>query len=74
MKTVLITSDFFSQYELYRTADVEELKDIIRAYEAGEDIAPNPDRHQLIGSQDEISTEDAKQRTDEIIYFEDIIS
>lgn len=68
---VLITEDFYTDYELYETEDINELKDYISHMSNGESAELDETRHILIGSQDDIDTETAIKEADEIIYISD---
>ena len=70
---VLIAADFLSEYELYETNDIEDLKDITRRFENGENVAPDTTKHKLIGSQDDMLASEARAAADEIIYVCDLI-
>lgn len=78
MVKVLITTDFFSDYELYETSDADDLKrfaiETAKAWN-GECEYPELDesKHHLIGSMDDISTEEATAQADMIIYPLDLI-
>ena len=60
---VMITSDFYSEYELYRTEDPEDIKKDITNIDTS--------KHELIGSHDDIWTDEALKMADEVIYIED---
>ena len=68
---VMIAADFYSEYELYKTEDPEDLEKVTAAYVNGEDITPDPGKHELIGSQDNIFFDDAKAMTDKVIFLSD---
>lgn len=67
---VLITADFFSDFELYETTDPAALKEAARrAMLYGEPIADPV--HVLTGSIDNMTTEEATAAADMIIYTRD---
>lgn len=68
---VLITEDFYSNYELYETEDISELKDYVSLMANGKSAELDETRHILVGSQDDIDTETAIKEADEIIYISD---
>lgn len=74
----LITSDFYYEYQLLKTSDIEIARRIAEAYANYENPAPaDMDRVQIIGSHDDICTSEALKMADEIIYLyeyeEDVI-
>jgi len=69
---VLITSDFYTDYELYETEKPNGLKNWVALSMMQPDPLPlNPNVYRLIGTQDEITEEDARSQADEIIYTSD---
>lgn len=74
--TVLITTDFYAEYELYKTDDIDDLKHVTKLMVNGDDvIEPDPAHHKLIGSNlgtgKDIDTQTAIKMADEIIYLSD---
>ena len=66
---VLFTTDFFSEYELYKTADADGLiEEAKRAYIDGATI--DTVKHVLIGCQDDFTADIARKLADKIIYVE----
>lgn len=71
-KLVLVTSDFYSEYELYRTSDVEDLKEYFRKLLKEENVDPDPAKHELIGNQDDIwNIRPFLKIIDEVFYIYD---
>lgn len=70
--TVMISSDFLSEYELYKTDDITGLLENVKnAYINGATI--DTAKYNCIGSHDDILTADAIQIAQRIIYIVDII-
>ena len=67
------TSDFYTEYEIYKTDNITGLKNYvaIMALDNTSDIKLDPIKYQLIGSQDNIDTETALKMADEVIYISD---
>ena len=70
---VLIASDFYSEYELYETDDIDDLREVTRRMANGENCAPDPSKHILLGSQDDYWLEDVQAEADETIFITDLI-
>lgn len=68
--TVLIY-DGINDYCLYRTDDLEGLKQAIADYMADDSVLPDPEKHQLICNQDEIYRDVAEKIADEVLHTED---
>lgn len=68
MTTILVTTDFYSEFELYETTDPDDLKEYLTALYNGESVEIDETKHELIGSQDDIDTQDAINAADETIY------
>lgn len=70
---VMVTSDFYMDYELYKTDDPEGLENIIKtAYLTETDPEIDRDKYQVIGNQDDIISEVALNMSDKVIYLSDI--
>lgn len=67
---VLITSDFFAEYELIETENIEVTKERIKDYLSGKDIQIDP-YYTIIGSMDDMTAEEAQKAADEVIYLSD---
>ena len=65
---VLITSDFYGEYELWEAESLEDAKRYTAAMVKGLE-APEPG--ELIGTQDDILAADAIKAANEIIFIED---
>lgn len=70
---VLIASDFYSEYELYETDDIDDLREVTRRMANGEDVSPDETKHTLLGSQDDYWLEDVQAEADETIFITDLI-
>jgi hypothetical protein len=68
---VLITTDFFGEFELYETYSPEILTEYARAIANG-DTETRTDA-KLIGNQDTLTVEEAKQAADQIIFLTDFV-
>ena len=68
---VLITSDFYSEYELYETDNLAGLKNYVALMANGGDTELDPKQYKLLGTDDNITTEDVIKMADEIIYISD---
>lgn len=68
MTTILVTTDFYSEFELYETTDPDDLKEYLTALYNGESVELDETKHTLLGSHDDISADDARAAADEIIY------
>jgi len=67
---VMITTDFYADYELYRTEDPEDIKaNMIDFIEGTKE--PDKSKHELIGSQDDFWTDEAIEMADEVIFIGD---
>lgn len=71
---VMITSDFYSEYELYRTDDFEGLKDLYKEYLEQGEIEIDINKYKLLCCQDDITTEAALKIADQVLYIGDIES
>ena len=67
---VLITSDFFAEYELIETENIDKTKERIKEALSGKDIQIDQ-YYTIIGSVDNMTTEEARNQADEIIYISD---
>lgn len=68
MRTILVTTDFFSEFELYETTDPDDLRDYLTRLYNGEDVELDETKHTLLGSQDDTETSEARAAADETIY------
>lgn len=73
MTTILVTTDFYSEFELYETTDPDDLKEYLTKLYSGEDVELDEAKHELIGSQDDIDTQDAINAADETIYTYELV-
>lgn len=70
---VLITSDFYSEYELYETENINGLKNYAALMVLNTpDLELDENKYKLIGNQDTMTTEEAIKQADEIIYIDEI--
>ena len=71
-KIILVTADFYSEYTLYRTSDPEDFKSWVRDM-VNERFRPlDESKHEIIGTDDDISSEAALKLADETIYMGDL--
>ena len=70
---VLITSDFYSEYELYETNNLEGLKNYVSLMANGIDVNLNPEQHKLLGTDNNFAICEVKEMADEVIYITDYI-
>ena len=70
---ILVTGDFYSEYELYETNFIDDLKAWIKAALNGENKPLDSNKHKLIGSHDTICTDDAIKQADMTIYVADLM-
>lgn len=70
---VLIASDFYYEYELYETDDLEDLIEVTRRCANGEEVFPDESKHTLLGSQDDYFLEDVKAEADATLFITDFI-
>jgi hypothetical protein len=70
---ILIASDFYAEFELYETEKPNGLKNWVALSMISPDpIRLDPKVHKLIGSQDDMTAEEATAQADEIIYTSEI--
>lgn len=70
---ILFADDFYSNFELYETKEPDELKAVIKRLANGED-AEIDKKHRLIGSSnDNLLTDIAIRKADEIVWTSDLI-
>jgi len=69
---ILVTADFYSEFELYETSDPEDFKSWVRdmVNERPRDL--DESKHQIIGFHETMETEEATKAADEIIYMTDL--
>ena len=67
---VLLTSDFFAEYELIETENIDKTKERIKDLINGKEIQED-EYYSIIGSVDNIESEEARNQADEIIYISD---
>ena len=71
-KKILVTADFYSEFVLYETTDADDLKNWVRDM-VNERFRPlDESKHQLIGSSDDLLSEDAINAADEVVYMGDL--
>ena len=69
---VLITSSFYSEYELYETNNVNGLKNYAALMVQNIDVDLDENQYKLLGYQDTLETQEAIEQADEIIYIDEI--
>ena len=69
---VLITSSFYSEYELYETNNVNGLKNYAALMVQNIDVDLDENQYKLLGYQDTLETREAIEQADEIIYIDEI--
>lgn len=70
---VLITSDFYSEYELYETDNLAGLENYVSLMVNGGDANLDPEQHKLLGSDNDFAICEVKEMADEFIYITDYI-
>jgi len=70
---IMISSDFYGEYELIKATDAEAVREYARKAANGID-ADLPADAEIIGSSDDITTDEAIQTADEIIFISDLIA
>lgn len=70
MKALIATS-FYAEYELYETSDIDGLKDLVKRMANGESVSPDPAIHKLLGSQDDMTTQEAIEAANETIWIDE---
>jgi hypothetical protein len=71
---VLVTADFYYEYELYETDDIDDLREVTRRMVNGEDVSPDETKHTLLGTHDDYWVDEAKAEADETIFITDLIT
>ena len=67
---VLLTSDFFADYELIETENIDKTKERIKDLVNGKEFQEDK-YYSIIGSVDNIGSEEARNQADEILYISD---
>ena len=67
---VLLTSDFFADFELIETENIDKTKGRIKEALSGKDIQIDQ-YYTVIGSSDNMTTEEAQKAANEVIYLSD---
>jgi hypothetical protein len=67
----MITSDYYSEYELYKTEDLNDIENSLKTYFDTGVYEMDPSKHELIGSQDTVDADDAIETADKILYIDD---
>lgn len=71
-KIILVTADFYSEYTVYKTTDAADLKNWVRDM-VNERYRPlDESKHALLENHDTISTEEAIEMANEVIYMGDL--
>jgi hypothetical protein len=71
MKKIMIAADFYTEFELYETESPADLiEQATSAYMDGAEI--DTSKHRLIGSQDSMTAEEARDQADEIIFTSEL--
>lgn len=65
---ILFADSFYSEFELYETSNPEDLKATIKKLVNGEPANIDETQHTIIGSQDDLETDDAINQADETIF------
>lgn len=73
MRTILVTTDFFSEFELYETTDPDDLRDYLTRLYNGEDVELDETKHSLIGSCADTDEDEARAAADETIYTYELV-
>lgn len=72
VKVILVTADFYSEFELYETTDPDDLKEWVRDMVNGRFRDLDERYHELSATHDTMETEEAIRVADEIIYMSDL--
>jgi len=67
---VLLTSDFFADYELIETKNIDKTKERIKDLVNGKDIQIDQ-YYSIIGSVDNMTTQEAQAAADQVLYISD---
>lgn len=67
---VLLTSDFFADYELIETENIDKTKERIKDLVSGKDIQIDQ-YYSIIGSVDNMTTQEAQAAADQVLYISD---
>lgn len=71
---ILFADDFYANYTLYHTEHPDELKGVMKRLANGEDADIDESKHHLIGSsEDNLLTDVAIRKADEIVWTSDLI-
>ena len=70
---ILFADDFYSNFELYETKEPDELKSIIKRLANGEDAEIDKKRRLIGSSNDNLLTDIAIRKADEIVWTSDLI-
>jgi hypothetical protein len=69
---VLVTADFYTEFELYETTDADDLKSWVRDMVNGRTRDLDETKHRIIASHETMDTETAIAEADPIIYMSDL--
>ena len=67
---VLLTSDFFADYELIETENIDKTRKKIKDLVSGKDIQIDQ-YYSIIGSVDNMTTQEAQAAADQVLYISD---
>ena len=67
---VLLTSDFFAEYELIQTENIDKTKERIKDALSGKDMQIDQ-YYTIIGSMDDMTAEEAQAAADQVLYISD---
>ena len=70
---VLVTADFYSEFELYETKDPEDLKSWVRDMVNERFRKIDDTKHKIIASHDTMETEEAIKKADITIWCNDLV-
>ena len=71
-KAILVTADFYSEFELYETTDPDDLLEWVRDMVNGRFRDLDETKHKLVASHDTMTTEEAIRVANDTIYTSDL--
>ena len=72
MKKILVTADFYTEFELYETTDADDLKSWVLDMVNGRTRDLDETKHRIIATHETMDTETATAEADDVIYMSDL--
>ena len=72
-KIVLVTADFYGEYELYQTSDPDDLETWVNDMVNGRFREIDSNKHKLIGDYNTMDTDKAIKMADTTIWCNDLV-